>query len=145
MADPNVQRNTRRVIFLIVGLCMGLVVVLLLGAGALVLTVFKLLDNSDSHRCAMAYLQTNPAAIALLGTPIEQRGFTGGRTSTTNGDTTEDITFNVGGSLAEAAIKAKGERSSFTSHLEVLLGQNGHSQTIYSGPFDCPALHAKPH
>ncbi|HVR47749.1 MAG TPA: hypothetical protein VMT95_14050 [Candidatus Binatia bacterium] len=70
----------------------------------------------------MAPVQRSPAAIKLLGSPIEQHGFTGGRTTNSNGDDFERLTL-IG------------------SHLEVRIGRNGVGETISSGPFDCPALH----
>ena len=108
---------------------------------ALVLGIFKLLDRTAAHVCGLALVQRSPAAIKLLGSPIEQQGFTGGRTTNTNGENYERLTFWVRGPLGEAFVVSQGDRSPIGSHLDVRLGRNGVAETIYSGPFDCPELH----
>jgi hypothetical protein len=108
---------------------------------ALVLTIFKLLDRRPAHVCALALVQRSPAAVKLIGSPIEQHGITGGRTSFTNGDDYERLTFWVRGPLGDAFVVSEGDRSPIGSHLDVRIGRNGEGETIYSGPFDCPELH----
>lgn len=108
---------------------------------ALVLTIFKLLDRRPAHVCGLALVQRSPAAVKLIGSPIEQHGITGGRTSFANGDDYERLTFWVRGPLGDAFVVSEGDRSPIGSHLDVRIGRNGEGETIYSGPFDCPELH----
>jgi hypothetical protein len=138
-----VNKSTTRFIWIAVFASIAIVLLLLAAAGVGVLGLLKLVDNTDSHRCALAIVQHDPDAIKMLGSPIEQKGFTGGSTATNNGALTEKITFTVAGPLGEAAVEANGERSQLDSHLTVRFGRDQQSQTIYSGPFDCPALHEK--
>jgi hypothetical protein len=123
------------------------VLVVVLAAGGLValgvFAIFKVMDRTDSHVCGLAYVQKSAAAQELLGTPIAQRGLTGGNSNDTNGDLKEHITFNVFGPKGEAHVIADGERSQLGSHLDVRFGRDQQSQTAYSGPLDCPELHAK--
>lgn len=133
----------------IVWLVVGIVLVVILGVVGLIvvfaLSIFHLMDTTDAHVCGMAAVQRSPVAARLVGTPIVQRGFTGGNSNTTNGETTERITFTVGGPLGEAFVVSEGHRSPLESHLEVRIGRDQQSETIYSGAFDCPELHtAKP-
>lgn len=107
----------------------------------LVLAIFKLIDRAPAHVCGLALVQRSPAAIQLLGSPIEQHGFTGGRTTNTNGEDYERLTFWVRGPLGDAFVVSEGHRSPIGSNLEVRMGRNGVGETIYSGPFDCPELH----
>jgi hypothetical protein len=119
-----------------------LVTVLIIAfAGTLVLTIFKVMDRTAAHVCGLALVQRSPAAIRLLGSPIEQHGLTGGRTTNSNGDDLEHITFWVRGPLGDAFVVSEGDRSPIGSHLGVRIGRNGAGETIYSGPFDCPELH----
>lgn len=119
-----------------------LVTVLIIGfAVTLVLSIFKLMDRTAAHVCGLALVRRSPAAIRLLGSPIEQHGFTGGRTRNTNGEGFEHITFWVRGPLGDAFVVSEGDRSPLGSHLDVRIGRNGTGETIYSGPFDCPELH----
>lgn len=119
-----------------------LVTVLIAGFSVvLVLSIFKLIDRAAAHVCGLALVQRSPAAIKLLGSPIEQHGFTGGRTTNSNGDDFERLTFWVRGPLGDAFVVSQGDRSPIGSHLEVRIGRNGSGETIYSGPFDCPELH----
>jgi hypothetical protein len=106
-----------------------------------ILTLFHMMDRSDAHVCGMAAVQSSAAAQRLVGTPIVQKGFTGGSTSSDDGETKERITFTISGPLGEAFVVAEGHRSPLESHLEVRLGREGSSETIYSGAFDCPELH----
>jgi hypothetical protein len=138
---PKNPSNNARFIWIVVFISVAIVVAIFGAIALMVLGIFKLVDNSDSHRCGLAIVQHDPDAIRMLGEPIQQKGFTGGSTSTTNGKLTEDLTFTVSGPLGEAAVETHGVRSQLESHLEVRMGRNGQSQTIYSGPFDCPALH----
>jgi hypothetical protein len=138
------KKGTSRLIWIVIFVVVGFVALLCAGGVALFFGIMKAIDNTDAHRCALAIVQHDPAAIRMLGNPIVQKGFTGGSTSTDNGKETDDLTFTVSGPLGEATVEAKGTKSQLESHFEVLLGRNQQSQTIYSGPFDCPALHEGP-
>ena len=104
-------------------------------------TIFKLLDAKPAHVCGLALVQRSPAATQLLGSPIQQHGITGGRTLFSNGEEYERLTFWVRGPLGDAFVISEGSRSPLGSHLDVRIGRNGQSETVYSGPFDCPELH----
>jgi hypothetical protein len=133
-----------RFIWIAVFVSVAIAVLLLVAVGAFFLGIFKLMDNADAHRCGLAIVQRDPAAIRLLGQPIAQKGLTGGSSSSDNGKLTEDITFTVAGPLGQATVEASGTRSQLDSHLVIRFGRDQQSQTIYSGPFDCPALHERP-
>ena len=139
--DTTPKNNNARVIWIVVFVVVAIVVAIVAAVVMLVLGIFKIVDNTESHRCGLAIVQHDPAAIRMLGEPIQQKGFTGGNTSTTNGKTTQDLTFTVAGPLGEATVETSGIKSALESHLEVRLGRDQQSQTIYSGPLDCPALH----
>lgn len=122
------------IVVVIVALAIGFVV-------AVTLSIFRLVDRTPAHVCGLAIVQRSPAALKLLGSPIEQHGFTGGRSSSTNGEDDERITFWVRGPLGDAFVLSEGKRSPLGSHLSVRIGRGGKSVQIYSGPFDCPGLH----
>lgn len=106
-------------------------------------SVFRTMDRTQAHVCGLAAVRRSPAAIALTGTPITQRGVTGGTWSSENGELRERITFTVSGPRGDAFVRSAGTRSEFESHLDVRVGRNASSVLIYSGPFDCPELHAR--
>jgi len=133
----------RGLVALIVGISCAVVLLIVGGIVVLVLGIFKLMDRADAHVCGLAYVQKSPDAAQMLGTPIAQKGFTGGSTSDTNGEVHERLTFTVAGPNGEAFVVSEGSRSPLGSHLTVRMGRNGDSTTIYDGPFDCPELHAK--
>ena len=115
-----------------------------IAAGAtMVLSLLHMMDRSDAHVCGLAVVRRSPVAAALLGTPIVQRGVTGGSSSTQNGELSERITFTVEGPRGAAFVVAQGHRSPIDSHLEVRMGRDQRGVTIYSGPFACREL-AKP-
>jgi hypothetical protein len=121
-------------IVVVVALAVGFVV-------AVTLSIFRLVDRTPAHVCGLALVQRSQAAIELLGTPIEQHGFTGGRSSSTNGEDVERITFWVRGPRGDAFVVSEGQRSPLDSHLSVRIGRGGKSLRVYSGPFDCRELH----
>jgi len=133
-----------RTVWIVVFVSVAVVLLVVGGIAAFAVGLFKLLDNTDSHRCALSLVQNNQAAIGMLGQPIDQHGFTNGSSNDDNGKLTEHFTFTVAGPLGEATVEADGVRSQLESHLEVRFGRNQQSQTIYSGPLDCPALHERP-
>jgi hypothetical protein len=135
------RSSSTRFIWIAIFASLAIVLLIFLGIGMFVIGLFKIVDNTDAHRCGLAIVQHDPAAIQMLGEPIQQKGLTGGTSSNDNGKLTERITFTVAGPLGEAAVEADGTRSQLESHLEVRFGRGGQSQTAYSGPFDCPALH----
>ncbi|HZY99778.1 MAG TPA: cytochrome c oxidase assembly factor Coa1 family protein [Candidatus Baltobacteraceae bacterium] len=131
----------RGVIALIAGIVCLVVLLLVAGAAALVFAVFGMMDRAPAHVCGLAIVQRSPAAMRLVGTPIAQKGFTGGSTSENNGESYQRLTFNVTGPRGDAFVLAEGTRSPLASHLRVTIGRNQHSEAIYSGPLDCPELH----
>ena len=120
--------------FVVVAIAIGFVV-------AVTLFIFRVVDQTPAHVCGLAFVQRSPAAIELIGSPIEQHGLTGGRSSSTNGEEDARMTFWVRGPLGDAFVVSEGHRSPLGSHLNVRIGRNGNSVPIYSGPFDCPELH----
>ncbi|HTX58145.1 MAG TPA: cytochrome c oxidase assembly factor Coa1 family protein [Verrucomicrobiae bacterium] len=135
----------RRVVWIVLGIAGGFVLLLAAGIASLVLGVLGLVDKSPSHRCGLALVQRSAQAQRLLGSPIVQDGLTTGSTGIDNGVNEEKTTFTVSGPLGKATVESKGVRSDLDSHLQVRIGRDGRSVTIYSGPFDCPELHAARH
>ena len=133
----------RRVVFLIVGVATAVALFAVALVAGIVLLVFSVVDRTPAHVCGLAIVRRSPAAVRLVGTPIVQKGFTGGRSSETNGELYERITFTVSGPLGDAFVLSEGSRSPLGSRLTVRIGRDGRSDTIYSGPFDCPELHER--
>lgn len=133
----------RRLVVLIVALVLGILVVVLALIAVIAFSVFRLLDRTDAHVCGLAIVQRSPIAFDLVGTPIVQHGITSGRTTASNGDTYQRLTFWVHGPKGDAYVMSEGDESPLGSHLTVRIGSNGRGSTIYSGPLDCPELHQR--
>jgi hypothetical protein len=136
-------RNVRRLIWIVVAIVLGLVAVLLVVAWLIASSVLRMMDRSGAHVCGLAAVRHSPVAIRLVGLPVEQQGFTGGSTSSENGELTESVRFTVRGPRGSAYVASEGHRSPLDSHLRVRIGREGRSEVIYSGPFDCPELHLR--
>jgi hypothetical protein len=132
----------RRLIWIVVVVVAGTVAVLAAGIALMTVSMLHMLDRTPAHVCAMAAVKRSPVALRLVGTPVEQRGFTGGSSSSENGELTESLRFTVGGPRGTAYVESEGRRSPLDSHLRVRIGRDQRSEVIYSGPFDCPELHA---
>lgn len=133
----------RRVVVLIVAIACALLIFVVAGVAALVFVIFSVVDRTPTHVCGLAIVRRSPAAARLVGSPISQKGFTGGSSSDTNGELYERLTFNVSGPHGEAFVLSEGSRSPLGSHLTVEIGRDQQSETIYSGPLDCPELHER--
>ena len=51
----------------------------------------NIMDRTDAHVCGIAAVRSSPVATALVGMPVEQQGFTGGSTSSQNGELTSGL------------------------------------------------------
>ncbi|HXO16641.1 MAG TPA: hypothetical protein VN909_00575 [Candidatus Dormibacteraeota bacterium] len=131
----------RRLIWIVVLVIVGLIAVLAAGVTLLTLSMLHLMDRTDARVCGLAAVRRSPVALRLVGSPVAQRGFTGGSSSSENGEMTESVRFTVTGPRGEAFVASEGHRSPLDSHLVVRIGRDQRSDVIYSGPFDCPELH----
>lgn len=134
---------TRRLIAVGLLLAFAIVAITVGFVGALTSFIFRLIDRTPAHVCGLALVQRSPAAIGLVGSPIAQHGLTGGRTRSSNGEDYQHITFWVRGPSGDAFVASEGVRSPLGSHLDVRIGRKGASELVYSGPLDCPELHAR--
>ena len=130
-----------RVIWIVAIAVLIVIVAFVASIVAFAIALLSMMDRTDAHVCGIAAVRSSPVATALVGTPVAQQGFTGGSTSSQNGELTERITFTVKGPLGSASVVSEGHRSPLASHLNVVIGRDQQSQTVYSGPFDCPELH----
>lgn len=133
-----------RVVWIVTFVLLVVVAGVVAAGATVVLSLLRMMDRTDAHVCGLAAVRRNPAVTALLGTPIVQRGVTGGSSSSENGELSQRVTFTVEGPRGAAFVVAQGRRSPLDSHFDVRIGREQRSATIYSGPFDCPELHAKP-
>ncbi len=132
-----------RVIWVIAIVVLIVIIAFVASIVAFALAILGTMDRSDAHVCGIAAVRSNPAAAQWLGTPIAQQGFTGGSSSSENGELHERVTFTVRGPRGSAFVVSEGRRSPLASHLVVVIGRDQHGETVYSGPFDCPDLHRK--
>lgn len=132
-----------RIVWIVTFVLLVVVAVAVAAGATLVLSLFHAMDRSDARVCGLAAVRRSPLATALLGTPIAQRGITGGTSSSENGELNQRMTFTVEGPRGAAFVVAQGHRSPIDSHLVVRMGRDQRGVTIYSGAFDCPELHAR--
>ena len=143
--EPAVRPATinMRVVWIVTFVLLVVVVGCVAAGTTLVLSLLHVMDRSDAHVCGLAAVRRSPRAAAMVGTPIAQSGLTGGSSSSQNGELNERITFTVRGPRGEAFVVAEGHRSPIDSHLEVRMGRDQRSVTVYSGPFSCPELRGR--
>ncbi len=118
----------------------------LIGIGAVVAFFYSRTNDGPAHLCGLSVVQRSPVAIALLGTPIRQRGLTMGHEQWLTGGLirrprhNENVTFWVEGPKGSAAVRAFSKRSPFESRLTVMLVSNtsDSSSIVYDGPIACP-------
>jgi hypothetical protein len=132
---------TPRLVWIVLPLALlgALAIVAVVALGSF--SVLRMMDRTDAHICGLAFVRRSSSAARLVGRPIEQHGFTGGSSSSENGELNQRMTFTVTGPRGSAFVVSEGRRSPLASHLVVRIGRDQRGETIYSGPFDCPELH----
>jgi hypothetical protein len=91
-----------------VGGCLGLIIMMIVFFGALFFGISSAMDESQASLDAMAKIQTNEAAIDLLGEPIEKDGMGSISVSYVNGDKSIEQSIPVKGPKGTATIYVEG-------------------------------------
>jgi len=123
--------------------------VILLGVVGVIVFFHGRTNDGPAHVCGLSIVQRSPVAIALLGSPIVQRGATMGHEQWLTGGLLhrprhdENDTFWVAGPKGSATVRAFTERSPYKSNLTVMLlsDANQSSSILYDGPINCPEWH----
>lgn len=92
--------------------CLGLVALVIVGAGAIFYFAMGALKKSDTYVESISAVESNPAAIAALGEPIKPGFMISGSTSINNGDATVDFSIPVSGPNGKGTIKVVGSKPS---------------------------------
>ncbi len=92
-----------------VGGCLTIIVLFIIGVGAAVFGITKVVSGSEPYEYAYEKAIRNVAVIDVLGTPIE-KGFVGSHSSyfTKNGESRVSLTIPINGSLNDAFIYVEG-------------------------------------
>ena len=93
-----------------VGGCLTLIVLVILGGGAIFFGVTKFLKNSEPYEYALQQVQEHPDVIHHIGEPIEPTGMVSGNLTYTNGEGKVNIQIPIQGSKAEATLYVTGEK-----------------------------------
>lgn len=91
--------------------CLGLVALVIIGAGAIFYFAMGVIKKSDAYVESIAAVESNPAAIAALGEPIEPGFLFSGNVNTTNGEGTVNFSIPVSGPKGKGTIKVVGTKS----------------------------------
>ncbi|MDT0557885.1 cytochrome c oxidase assembly factor Coa1 family protein [Ichthyenterobacterium sp. W332] len=91
--------------------CLGLIVLLIVGAGAAIFGVSKMITNSEPYEYAIEQASTNKEVISLLGDSIESDGIMKGDISLSNDDGHVDITIPIKGKKGKGKVSIKGEKT----------------------------------
>lgn len=132
--------------FLVGSIVVSIIVVVLVGVVATIGVSYARIDKGPAHICGLSIVQHSPTAIALLGSPITQRGLTFGHERLMTGGLLhrprhiENDTFWVGGPKGSATVRAFSERTPYKTELTVMLlpEANESSSILYSGTINCP-------
>jgi hypothetical protein len=123
-----------------------------LGVVVAVVSVFNnRIVKGPAHVCGLSIVQHSAAAIAILGSPITQRGATMGHEQWLTGGLLhrprhmENATFWVGGPKGSATVRAFSERTPNKSSLTVMLLSDApeSSRILYDGPIKCSEWHGR--
>ncbi len=91
--------------------CLGLILIGVLVVGGIFFGAMNLLKNNDPYRESIAAVQSNPAAAAALGSPIEPGFFLSGNISTENGNGSVDFQIPVSGPNGKGTIRVVGAKA----------------------------------
>jgi len=93
-----------------VGGCLTIIVLFVLGAGAIFFGVSKMFTSSTPYEYAMNQASSNSEVIAILGEPIESDGIISGNISLKNDDGEADFKIPIKGSNGKARIVVVGKK-----------------------------------
>lgn len=91
--------------------CLGLVALVIIGAGAIFYFAMGAIKKSDAYVESISAVESNPAAVAALGEPIKPGFLFSGSVNTTNGEGTVDFSIPVSGPNGKGTIKVIGTKS----------------------------------
>ena len=94
-----------------VGGCLTVIVLFVLGFGALFFGVSKMFTKSAPYEYAVELAKTNPDVIAILGEPIETDGIINGNISLKNDGGEADFRIPLKGTNGKASIVVVGEKT----------------------------------
>jgi hypothetical protein len=127
-------------ILIVAGIALTIVMIAVISLS--VISVFNQVRRTPLHICAIAMVERSPLAAHITGTPQQERGLGSFSNTYSGGVATARETFTLGGPKADITVRAEGRQSTAGSHLTVRIASNGSTHAIYSGPLDCPELHA---
>jgi hypothetical protein len=118
----------------------------LVAIGAVVAFFHARTNDGPAHVCGLSIVQHSPVAIAVLGSPITQRGAGMGHEYWMTGGLVhrprhlENDTFWVSGPKGSATVRAFSERTPSKTSLTVMLlsDATASSSILYDGPIGCP-------
>ncbi len=90
--------------------CLTIIVLLVLGAGALFFGVNKVLTSSEPYQVALDRAFENTEVKQLLGEPLETTGIMNGNISTSNRGGEVDLSIPIKGPKGEANIVISGDK-----------------------------------
>lgn len=93
------------------GGCLTVIVLILLGIGATIFGVSKILTSSAPYEYAVEQASNNTQVIELLGNPVETAGIMQGKISTTNNSGQVDIKIPLKGSKEKGSVTIKGYKT----------------------------------
>lgn len=94
-----------------VGGCLTVIVLIVLGIGAAIFGVTKVISGSQPYEYAIEQATTNPDVNALLGSPVETNGIMQGNISVKSGGSGQvDIRIPLKGSIGEGSVAIVGEK-----------------------------------
>ncbi len=88
--------------------CLGLMVIAVIGIGAIVVIVFGSLKSTDVYRGALAKAQRDPRVIQALGSPVTSGFLIKGNVKNHHGEA--DIEFPIRGPKGEGQVHAVATR-----------------------------------
>ncbi|MEM9018017.1 MAG: cytochrome c oxidase assembly factor Coa1 family protein [Verrucomicrobiota bacterium] len=99
------KSSTGKVIAFIGCGCLSLIALAIIIGGAIFMGVFGLLKKTEPYQDSLAVAQSNPAAIAVMGEPIEPGFFVSGSVNFSNGEGSAELTIPVSGPNATGSIE----------------------------------------
>lgn len=91
--------------------CLTIIIVFILGIGALLVGVTSMLSDSTPSMYALERASKNEYVLQVLGEPIEQKGMTTGSINFSNGDGNADLRIPIRGPKGNAVLRVVAEKT----------------------------------
>lgn len=111
LALPRRRSSSKKVIWIVVSIVLGILLLVCLFVGAIIVAVFSSIKNSEPSKHAVAVATQDPRVQAALGSPITPGWIAGGSINVAGSSGNADLNIPIQGPLHKGTIYVAAKKS----------------------------------